>query len=201
MTFYLVHRDSQALVATDRPLLKAREADRLTQAAALLSRAEALYVQSHQRCEAAEHEAFRKGHAEGLEEGRRAFLAAVADLTEQVETWRQTQEREVGALALAALRRMVDDIGDEAMMAGIARRAVAAVASGSDVQVHVAPELVEAVGDAFADEETLRAVAIRPDPDLTAHQCRVVTGEGRIIADLSVQLAEIEKRWSLAHVD
>lgn len=201
MTFYLVHRDGKALVATDRPLLKAREADRLGDASALLARAEALDAQARQRREATEQEARRQGFAQGLEEGRKAFLGAVAALTAQVEAWRRTQEREVAALALAALRRMVDDVGEEAMMVGLARRAVAAVASGSEAQVHVAPELIGVLTGAFAEDETLHAVAIRPDPELAAHQCRVITAEGRIIADLASQLAEIEKRWSLVHVD
>jgi type III secretion protein L len=201
MTFYLVHRDGKALVATDRPLLKAREADRLGQASALLARAEALEAQSRQRRDAAEKAAREQGFAQGLDEGRKAFVGAVTGLTAQIEAWRQTQEREVAALALAALRRMVDDIGEDAMMVGVARRAVAAVANGSEAQVHVAPELVDVLGAAFTGDESLSGVAIRPDPDLAPHQCRVVTAEGRIIADLAVQLAEIEKRWSLAHVD
>ncbi len=201
MTFYLVHRDGKALVATDRPLLKARDADRLGDASALLARVEAVENQSRQRREAAERGAREQGFAQGLEEGRKAFVAAVLHLTGQVEAWRQTQEREVAALALAALRRMVGDIGEEAMMVGVARRAVAAVASGSDVQVHVAPELVDAVTEAFAQDGAVREFAIRADPELAPHQCRVTTSEGRIIADLAGQFAEIEKRWSLAHVD
>jgi flagellar biosynthesis/type III secretory pathway protein FliH len=201
VTFYLVHRDGKALVASDRPLLKAREADRLQDASALLARAEALENQSRQRRDGAEQDARQKGLAQGLEEGRSAFSGAIAELTAQVEAWRQTQEREVAALALAALRRMVDDIGEEAMMVGLARRAVAAVANGTEAQVHVAPALADVLAAAFAGNEALREVAICADPELAAHQCRVVTSQGRIIADLAVQLAEIEKRWNLAHVD
>lgn len=201
MTFYLVHRESQVLVATDRPLLKARDADRLRDASALLARTQALEAQSRQQSETAEQAARQQGYAEGFEQGRSAFVSALAELTGQVEAWRRTQEREVAALALAALRRMVDDIGEEAMMAGIARRAVAAVANGTEAQVHVAPELVDVLDAAFAGDEAVQDITVRPDPELAVHQCRVVTGQGRIIADLGVQLAEIEKRWSPAHVD
>lgn len=201
MTFYVVHRDGKALVATDKPLLKARDADRLADAACLLARAKDLEGQARHRRDAAEQDAFQRGLAEGFEEGRRTFLQAVSDLTAQVEAWRTTQERQIAALALAALRKMVDDIGDEAMMEGIARRAVAAVAPGSEAHVQVAPELVDVLAAAFARDEEPRAVSVRPDPSLSPHECRIVTGEGRIIADLTLQIAEIEKRWSLSHVD
>jgi type III secretion protein L len=201
MTFYLVHRDGKALVATDRPILKMRDADRLADAAALLTRADTLETQAARRRDEAEREARQQGFAQGTEEGRRAFVSAVADLTGQVEAWRQDQERQVAALALAALRHMIDDIGDEAMMAALALRAAGSVSAGSEAQVHVAPELVEMVTAALAEEEGTRDIPVRADPNLARHECRVVTNDGRIIADLSVQLAEIEKRWSLTHVD
>lgn len=201
MTFYLVHRDGKALVATDRPLLKAREADRLSDAAALLTHAQKLETEALSRRDAAEAEAQRRGFVQGHESGRRVFVEAVGNLTGQVEAWRQHQESQIAALALAALRRMVDDIGDEAMMIGIARRAVAAVTTGAEAQVHAAPELVDVLSEALAAREDTAQVTVRPDPELGLHECRVITAEGRIIADLSVQLAEIEKRWSLSHVD
>ncbi|MET1755793.1 FliH/SctL family protein [Novosphingobium sp. RD2P27] len=201
MTFYLIHRDGKALVSTDRPLLKAREAGPLRDAAALLARADALETQARARRDAAEREARQRGLEQGLEEGRRNFAAAVSDLTGRLESWREAQERQVAALALAALRRMVDDIGDETMMASIARRAVTAVAPGSDAHVQVAPALVDVVSARFAADERTREVPVHGDPSLAEHQCRVTTTDGRIIADLAVQLGEIEKRWSLTHVD
>lgn len=201
MSFYLVHRGGKALVATDRPLIKAVEADRLRDAAALLARADALETEASRRRDVAEQEARRQGLAQGREEGSRAFVDAITALTGNVENWRKQQEQQVAALALAALRHMIDDIGDEAMMSALALRAAGSVTAGSDAHVLVAPELVEMVTAALAKEENTRDIPVRPDPNLARQECRVVTNDGRIIADLSVQLAEIEKRWSLAHVD
>lgn len=199
MSFCIVHDDGKTLIATERRLIKAGERAILDDACALLARARDIEEQMRLRHAEAERDAKACGLQEGHEEGRRAFVAAIERLLRDVRNHRLAEEREIAVLALAALRRMIDDIGDEAMMMGIARRAVSAAASGGGTIVHVAPELRDAVAAAVEPEGA--GIAVRSDPALSLHECRVMTGEGRIIADLAVQLAAIEGRWSMADVD
>lgn len=201
MTFHLIHDDGHALIATDRSIVKARDAQALRDAAGLLAHLRTLHAETATRARDAEQAAREEGRQQGEAQGRAAFVAAIADIALQAREDRLAQEQQIADLALAALRRMVEEIGEEAMLVGAARRAVASVLPAQDVQVHVAPALAEAVADALAQDERTSGIALRPDPELLAHQCRVVTSAGRVIADLDRQMAAIEDRWSTAHVD
>lgn len=201
MTFHLVHDDGHALIASDRPVVKARDALALREAAELLTHLRALHADAATHHAEAERIAREDGLRRGEEQGRAQFTAALADIVRQACEDRLAQEQQIADLALAALRRMVEDIGDEAMLVGAARRAVASVLPAHDIQVHVAPELAQAVATALADDERTAVVTVRPDPELLAHQCRVATDAGRVIADIDRQIAAIEDRWSTAHVD
>lgn len=201
MTFHLLHADGSALIATDRPIVKARDAQPLLDGAALLAHLKVLHAEAAAGCEKAERLAREEGRLQGEAQGRATFVAAVADITLQAREDRLAQEQQIADLALAALRRMVEEIGDEAMLVGAAKRAVASVLPAEDVQVHVAPDLAATVAEALAGDERTAAVALRPDPELLSHQCRVTTTSGRVIADVDRQIAAIEERWSAAHVD
>ncbi|MCJ2189093.1 FliH/SctL family protein [Novosphingobium beihaiensis] len=206
MTYYLLHNDGHALLATDRPVLKAAERTGLSDASALLAATHALHEDAAARARAAEQAARERGLAEGREEGRAAFLKAIAELTRQVNADRAEQETRLASLALAALRCMTSDIGEEAMLEGLARRAVASVLPAGAVEVSVAPAFAGPLGEAFAASDTSAeasqpAVRVRADPALAAHQCRIVTASGRVIADLDHQIAAIAQRWGNRHVD
>lgn len=201
MTFHLIHDDGRALIATSRKVVKARDTQPLREAAELLTHLHALHDKVALRCAEAERSARAEGLRQGEEQGRAAFAAAVAGIAVQAADDRLSQEHQIADLALAALRRMVDDIGEEAMLVGAARRAVASVLPADDIQVHIAPGMAETVAHALAQAERAVPVTLRPDPELLPHQCRVVTASGRVIADIDRQIAAIEHRWSAAHVD
>ncbi|WP_334183055.1 FliH/SctL family protein [Novosphingobium sp.] len=201
MTFHLIHHDDHAMIGTDRPIVKAGDAQGLQEASQLLARIRTLHADASTLCEEAERKAREDGQLHGEAQGRADFAAAIADIALQAREDRLAQEQQIADLALAALRRMVDEIGDEAMLVGAARRAVASVLPAEEVQVHVAPDLAQAVASALAGDERTTGVILRPSPELLAHQCRVVTSAGRVIADIDRQIAAIEDRWSAAHVD
>jgi type III secretion protein L len=201
MMFHLLHDDGHALIATECPIIKARDAQALRDGAALLAHLKALHADAAESREQAVRIARNDGRREGEAEGRAAFAAAVTAIALQAVEDRLAQEQQIADLALAALRRMIEEIGDEAMLVGVARRAVASVLPSEDVQVHVAPGLAEAVANALAKDERTASIVLRPDPELLAHQCRVITTSGRVIADVDRQIAAIEERWSIAHVD
>lgn len=199
MAYLLLHSDGQALLATDRPIVKARDRGAIAEASQVLEIVRAQEEASSERCRIAEAAARHLGRSQGIDEGRRDFADAIADIGRQALAHQQAQEDQVASLALAALRRMVDAIGDETVLIGLARRAVAAVLPAPDILVQVAPEMSDALGAAFAADEDMAGIVVRPDPALATHQCRITTGDGRIIADLAHQIAAIESRWTSAH--
>jgi len=201
MTFYLLGRGGDALLATDRPIVKAGERNALDSAADLLARLREDAARASEANAAAEREARDRGYRDGEESGRRDFIAAIAELAAQAAQHREAEEAEIASLAIAALRKMVDSIGDEAMLAGIARRAVAAVAPGGAVLVEAAPAACPAIEEALGGFDHAAGVTVRPDPALSERQCRITAPDGRIIADLDVQLDALAGRLEGAHVD
>jgi type III secretion protein L len=201
MTFHMLHLGPQGALASDRPIIKAAEHESLADVFALLARLRTVEAAQAEAAREAMADARARGHAEGFADGRAAFAKAIAEMAAEASLHRQAEEEEIAALAMAAVRQMVGAIGDEAMMAGIARRAVATVAPSGPILVETSEAMLPAVETALAEAQEDRPVNIRADPALADHQCRIAAGDGRIIADLSVQLAALEQRWGVAHVD
>jgi flagellar biosynthesis/type III secretory pathway protein FliH len=201
MSYYLLHSDGQALLASDRPIVKAKERPALDDAFTLLDR---LREEAARRSEVAatvEHEARERGYREGHAAGQAAFARAIADLAVQAEAHRQTEEAEIASLALAAVRQIAGQVGDAAMMQGVALRAVQAVAPQGSVIVDVPPSIAAQVEAGLASAEEGHSITVRIDPSLGERQCRVSGPNSRIIADLDRQIDELSERWKIDHVD
>ncbi|MDF0490011.1 FliH/SctL family protein [Sphingomonas sp. H39-1-10] len=200
MTFYFLHNDGAALIATDQPVIRAGDAGAIAEARDLLATVRAYAADTAARVAAETQAAIERGRAEGFADGRARFVAAIAELTAQATRREREREGELAALALAAVRQMLGAIGDAAVTAGLACRAVAAVAPGGTITVEVPPALQQPVIDALADHHGDGAVQVVADAALEIGQCRVSGADGRIIADLGVQLAALAERWELADV-
>jgi flagellar biosynthesis/type III secretory pathway protein FliH len=201
MTFYLLHHDEKRLLAADHPIVKAGEHSAFADAQALLERLRQLHEEQRRAIETAEAEARERGLVEGLHAGKSEFAQAIADLSNRVAHHRERVEREIASLALAALRLMVAAIGDEAMLAGVTRRAVAAVVPGGRILVEASPAMCPAIQRALAPLDEGSRITLQPDPALSDRQCRVTAPDGRIIADLDVQLDAIAQRLEGPRVD
>ena len=201
MSYHLLYSDSHSLLASDTPVVKARERQPLADAIALLDRLRAEAVRRESAAAAVEAEARERGRSEGFETGRREFAEAVARLSAQADAHRRLEEEEIASLALAALRQIAGELGDAAMMQGVALRAARAVVPQGPVTVEVAPAIAPEVEAGLARIEGDAAIAVRADPLLGERQCRITGPDSRIIADLDRQLDELAERWGTVHVD
>lgn len=197
MSFVLHLRDG-ALLATDRPIVKAGDRARLTDALALIERLRTEAAAADAAREAAEAEARHRGHDEGYAAGRAAFADAINALAAQATADRAQAETEVAALALTALRQIAGDLGDAAVMQGVALRAARAVVPQGPVAIEVAPAIAAEVEAGLARLDPGAEVTVRADPSLGERQCRVTGPDSRIIADLDRQIAGVAERWGVA---
>jgi flagellar biosynthesis/type III secretory pathway protein FliH len=200
VSYYLLQRGGDALLATGRPVLKAGEQPALRDSFQLLARLREADAARETSAAMAERDARERGWQAGFAEGQRAFAEAVAEIAAQAARHRDAREAEIASLAVAALHKMVGMIGDEIMMAGIAQRAVAAVTSRGPILVETSEAMCGGIEAALAGQEA-EEVNVRVDPALGDRQCRITAPDGRIIADLDLQLDALEKRWETAHVD
>lgn len=200
MTYLLLDHSRDTLVATDRRIVKAPERAALNTALELLATVRERAATQAAEAEQVRKDARREGYDAGFADGRRAFAEAIARLSAQAVEHHRAEEAEIAQLALAALRHMVATIGDAAIMEGIARRAVAAVMPAETVLVETSEAMLDGVSAALADLDGGDRVTVRADPEFGDRQCRVTAADGRIIADLDVQIAALEERWGTANV-
>lgn len=201
MSYHLLHSDGHALLVSDRPIVKAKERLALDDAFILLDQLHEEAARRSDTAAAVEREARERGYREGLAAGQAAFARAIADLAVQAETHRRTEEAEIASLALAAVRQIAGQIGDAAMMQGVALRAVQAVAPQGPVIVDVPPAIAAQVEAGLVSAEEGHSITVRVDPSLGERQCRVSGPNSRIIADLDHQIDELAERWKIDNVD
>jgi len=197
MAFHLIHNDGRSLLASDRPVLKAADRPAVEESLALLDRVRTLHDHQQEALTQARADAVAEGRCAGEAEGRAAFAAAIAKLTEQVEADTLRRDEDVAALALAALRQMVGALADGERMAGIARRAVEALGSHGPILVEISPAMLPHVERAFLDRPAQVEVALRARNGLADDQCRLTAPDGRIVADVGVQLQSFAQRWEM----
>jgi flagellar biosynthesis/type III secretory pathway protein FliH len=178
--------------------VKACDRGHLTDALALIERLRTESAAADTARETAEAEARRRGHEAGYAAGRTAFAEAIAALAAQASADRVQAETEVAALALTALRQIAGDLGDAAVMQGVALRAARAVVPQGPVAIEVAPIIAAEVEAGLARLDPGAEVTVRADPTLGERQCRVTGPDSRIIADLDRQIAGVAERWGVA---
>ena len=225
MAFHLIHADGRSLLASDKPLLRDQERAPITEAVALLDAVRGWHDRQAQALAEAREAAAAEGRRTGEEEGRAAFAEAIVALTEEAQADAAAalflglavvaavvagptivvvvadaarRDEDVAALALAALRQMVGALPAEDRMAGIARRAVEALGSRGPILVEVSAAMQPHIARAFADRPSSVELAVRPREGLTDDQCRLTAPDGRIVADVGVQIQSFAARWEVA---
>jgi type III secretion protein L len=198
MAFHLIHADGRSLLASDRPLLRGSERPPVEEAVTLLRAVREWHDRQRDTLAEARARAATEGRQVGEEEGRAAFATAIADLTEQAQADAARREEDIAALALAALRQMIGTLPDGDKMAGVARRAVETLGSRGPILVEVSPAMLPHIERAFADRPSSVEISARARSGLTDDQCRLTAPDGRIVADVGVQIQSFATRWEVA---
>lgn len=202
MTLYLLHADRLATLASYDPVIPAAEVTPLRDATAALAAASATADEAEARTVGAIAEGRTAGHAEGyaagLAAGEADARATLFDLSVRAAADRQQAKADVSRLALEVVRRIATDVGEPALVAGLAERAVATLLPDGVATVRVADTAVETVASRLAAHPGLTVVG---DPALGATECMVETPLGISHAGLEIQLAAINRAWAAARED
>jgi flagellar biosynthesis/type III secretory pathway protein FliH len=197
MSYTLVHRDGLADLFARSPLVPAAELARVGEAVDLLAEAGRLHAATAERVAAAEARGRAAGHAEGLAEGRaeaeRAQAAWLFDAHLANARARAAARAEMAGIVVGALRRIAGAVAPEALVAGLAERAVADLAPDSRLTVRVAPANAVHVR---AHLHTLPAVVVDEDSGLGPTDCVIDTPAGRVLGSLDIQLQTLARRWA-----
>jgi flagellar biosynthesis/type III secretory pathway protein FliH len=168
----------------------------LRDAGELLAAASAIRDDAQAAHDAACEQGYAAGRQAALDEFTRALGDALAQLGAGFAAENARREQEVGAAAIAVVEQLIGAHAADDVVAGLAAQALRKAQASSDeciveVSAGIADGVRQRLGEAF---EPLR---ISPRPDLPLLACRVVTSEGRIIADLDTQFASLKQRWGV----
>jgi flagellar biosynthesis/type III secretory pathway protein FliH len=168
----------------------------LRDAGELLAEAQAIRDAAEATSEARRAEGYAAGKAAALAEFSSALGAALDELTAGFAAENLRREGEVGAAAIAVIEQLIGARETDDVVASLAVQALRTAGAGDEeCLVEVAPALVDPVRQRLADAR--HPVRIQANPELGPLACRVLTGEGRIIADLDTQLASLRQRWGV----
>lgn len=188
--------DRATLAASTGGVVKARDLAQLTDAAQILDasrRAAARESQlMQQRREAACREGYERGMQEGLLQGREQLTADLAEAQARIALMLSRTEDRIVATMMAALSQVLGELGDAAVLLGLARQALRSAGSATSIRMRVAPgqaaQARELLADLRARDTSIEFVEVAADPLIDAGGCIVETECGAVDARLPTQL-------------
>ena len=144
-------------------------------------------------------EAARKeGYEKGLQDGKTEITMQKLDLLESSVQYMEGVEDAMCGIVLKALRKCVDEIGDEELVVQVTKKAMRAVVRNQQqIKVRVNDRMVPVVKarmqEILKDFPSLNFMEIEADGKLDDRACVVETAAGTVDASVDAQIAAIEK--------
>lgn len=185
-------------VETAGARVTADEAALVARAEEVMAAAEAEAAETRRAAQAAYAEEKARGYADGLDAGKAEILMQKLNLVDESVRYMESIEDKVAEIVMKALRKCVAEIGDEALVVQIVKKAMQAVVRNQrQITVKVNPAMVAAVKarvkELLAEFPSLAYIDVAEDPHLGAAACVVETEAGLVEASVEGQIAAIEK--------
>lgn len=194
----LLLKKNDLRIDSAKRLVKAEEIATLATASEIVAAAEAEAAKILEDAKRTFAEERQKGYEKGISDGRQEILQQKLDLLDESVKYMESVEREMGAVVMKALRKCVQDIGDEEMVVQVVRRAMATIVrSQRQITLRVPADKVATVkvrmGEILRDYPAVNFTEVLEDPRLTGVSCVVETAAGLVETSIDAQLAAIEK--------
>lgn len=194
----LLLKKNELRIDSAKRLVKADEIATLATASEIIAAAEAEASKIIEDAKRTFAEERQKGYEKGISDGRQEILQQKLDLLDESVKYMESVEREMGAVVMKALRKCVQDIGDDEMVIQVVRRAMATIVrSQRQITLRVPADKVETVkarmGDILKDYPAVNFTEVLEDPRLTGVSCVVETAAGLVETSIEAQLAAIER--------
>lgn len=144
-------------------------------------------------------EAARKeGYDKGIREGKTEITMQKLDLVDASVKYMESVEDTMANIVIKALKKCIDEIGDEQLAVGITKKAMKAVVRNQQqITLRVSPAMAPIVKgkseEILKDFPSLNFIDVQEDEKLDDRACVVETSAGMVDASIDVQLAAIEK--------
>lgn len=185
-------------LSTSARLVKATEARCVCDAQAIIASAEAEAARLLEAAKLAFEEERRKGYAQGLEDVKAEVSRRKLELAGESAAFMASVEEKMGEIVMKALRKCVDEIGNQELIVPIVRKVMRTVVRNQrQITLRVAPDMVPSVkarlAEIIVDFPHLDEVDVQEDARLKGTACVVETAAGLADASIETQLAAVEE--------
>jgi type III secretion protein L len=140
----------------------------------------------------------KEGYEKGLQDGKTEITMQKLDLLESSVQYMEGVEETMCGIVLKALRKCVDEIGDEELVVQVTKKAMRAVVRNQQqIKVRVNDRMVPVVKarmqDILKDFPSVNFMEVVEDSKLDDRACVVETAAGTVDASVDAQIAAIEK--------
>ncbi len=194
MSFHLAHADGNAVLTSDRAVIKRHDRVAFGDALALLRQTTSLRDQARSDAESARDTARLEGLTEARLLAHESVASGLADIATAIDTHAETRRADIAEAAFAAARAIIGDMDESDVMHRIVDRTVARLDGDKPVTIEVAPALAPAL---IKHTTNLTHVTVTENPDFGPTDCRIHSAQGQIVASLSVQFDALAARWGL----
>ena len=193
MTFHL--RAGDAILGGTSARIPADQREAFADAHALLARAAEEAAGVSERVEAARRDGWEAGRREALERAEAEVASRVADLAAALADEAARRRAEIAAAAFAGAQAIIGALDPEETGTRLALHALARLPADERIVIHCAPALAGRLAAAVSGRE---GVSVEPRDGFGPLRVELVTGAGRVVAGLDVQLAALAERWGAA---
>ncbi|SOB86439.1 Flagellar biosynthesis/type III secretory pathway protein FliH [Sphingomonas guangdongensis] len=195
MTFHLTIGENVALLGGTSARIAASEREAFATAHDLLARTREHAARLADEVAAATAQGRAAGWQDADARAGAEIAAQVAALAAGLAAEAAQRRREIANAAFAGARAIIGALDPEEAGMRLAVHALSQLPADEAVVVACSPAIAAQVEAALAGRS---GVTVRARPELGALEVELLTGAGRVVASLDVQLAALAERWGVA---
>jgi flagellar biosynthesis/type III secretory pathway protein FliH len=194
MSFFLFLDGNTPAIGTKSPIIKSRDINYISQTISILSEVRALQSAHLEDIAAARNAAQVQGYRDGIVKAEAQIESLLTSLVASFDDLSSARRDDIATAAFAAVRAIVGALDDETKLKGIVETSLARINSEGPITVEVATNLAERIAIALGDRAN---ITVTGSHELSPYGCRIHSANGRIVADLGIQLDALAGRWGV----
>jgi flagellar biosynthesis/type III secretory pathway protein FliH len=197
MSYFLLNIGQQAL-ATKSPLIKAQECVDFSNAAELLCSIEHLKTQTDAAYSDAQKQGYADGLAAGIDAVKAEFRAEIEQFAKAISSAEASRHEQIAAAAIAGAQAIVGAIDQTEAMRGIISQVLKRIDKDQAITVHIHSDHFSELQE---NGEFPTNITLVSNPSLGPTDCEIVSANGKIIANMELQLAGLAQRWGVITIE
>ncbi len=193
MSYFVLNTGEQAL-GVKSPLVKATDRATFANAVELLAYTEQLKSQIDDAYSAAKERGYADGLAAGNEAVRGEFQREILELAKSIAAADTARNEHIAAAAIAGAQAIVGAIDQTDAMRGIIDQVIKRIDKDQAITVHIHPDHHTELA---ANGKFPANVALVSNGAFGPTDCEIVTANGKVIANMDLQLAGLAQRWGV----